>query len=56
MLLRVMGEETAAFFEVVTVYKTSKIKKYWMVMLDASENVAEPLGISYELKEMAKAV
>ncbi len=31
MLLRVMGEETAAFFEVVTVYKTSKIKKYWRV-------------------------
>ncbi len=31
MLLRVMGEETTAFFEVVTVYKTSKIKKYWRV-------------------------
>jgi uncharacterized protein YuzE len=25
-------------------------------MLDASENVAEPLGVSYELKETARAL
>jgi len=30
MLLRVIGTETSEKFEVVTVYKTSKINKYWM--------------------------
>jgi hypothetical protein len=30
MLLRVIGIETLEKFEVVTVYKTSKIDKYWM--------------------------
>ncbi len=29
MLLRVVGIETQDKFEVVTVYKTSKISKYW---------------------------
>lgn len=30
MLLRIIGKETADKFEVITVYKTSKIKKYCM--------------------------
>ncbi len=30
MLLRVIGIETSERFNVVTVYKTSKITKYWM--------------------------
>jgi len=30
MLLRVIGFETPDKFEVITVYKTSKISKYWM--------------------------
>jgi hypothetical protein len=30
MLLRVIGIETSEKFEVVTVYKTSKISKYWV--------------------------
>ena len=30
MLLRIIGKETIDKFEVITVYKTSKIKKYWM--------------------------
>jgi hypothetical protein len=29
MLLRVIGIETSDKFEVITVYKTSKINKYW---------------------------
>lgn len=29
MLIRVIGLETAEGFEIITVYKTSKIKKYW---------------------------
>ena len=29
MLLRVIGVETSESFKVVTVYKTSRIKKYW---------------------------
>jgi len=29
MLLRVIGIETSAKFDVITVYKTSKISKYW---------------------------
>jgi len=29
MLLRVIGEESENEFHVVTVYKTSKIEKYW---------------------------
>jgi len=29
MLLRVVGLESSDKFEVVTVYKTSKISKYW---------------------------
>ena len=29
MLLRVIGIETAKLFIVITVYKTSKISKYW---------------------------
>ena len=30
MLLRIIGKETLDKFEVITAYKTSKIKKYWM--------------------------
>lgn len=30
MLLRVIGVESTEEFKVVTVYKTSKIEKYWM--------------------------
>lgn len=30
MLLRVIGIETSEKFEVITVYKTSKISKYWI--------------------------
>ena len=30
MLLRIIGKETPDKFEVITIYKTSKIKKYWM--------------------------
>jgi len=30
MLLRVIGIETSEKFEVITVYKTSKISKYWV--------------------------
>ncbi|MBI5677550.1 MAG: hypothetical protein HZC52_03450 [Planctomycetes bacterium] len=30
MLLRIIGKETIDKFEVITVYKTSKIKKYWI--------------------------
>ena len=30
MLLRVTGFETSEKFEVITVYKTSKISKYWV--------------------------
>ncbi len=30
MLLRVVGLETSEKFEVITVYKTSKISKYWI--------------------------
>ena len=30
MLLRVVGIETSDKFEVITVYKTSKISKYWV--------------------------
>jgi len=29
-LLRIIGKETIDKFEVITVYKTSKIKKYWI--------------------------
>ncbi len=29
MLLRIIGEESENTFHVVTVYKTSKIEKYW---------------------------
>jgi len=29
MLLRIIGEESVNEFHVVTVYKTSKIEKYW---------------------------
>ncbi|MCK4910112.1 MAG: DUF4258 domain-containing protein [Thermodesulfovibrionales bacterium] len=29
MLLRVIGSEKGDVFEVITVYKTSKIEKYW---------------------------
>jgi len=29
MLLRVIGKEAAGKFVVITVYKTSKIEKYW---------------------------
>ena len=29
MLLRVFGKRTATGFKVITVYKTSKISKYW---------------------------
>lgn len=30
MLLRIIGKETIDKFEVITAYKTSKIKKYWI--------------------------
>ncbi len=30
MLIRVIGIETSERFDVITVYKTSKISKYWM--------------------------
>ena len=30
MLIRVIGIETSERFEVITVYKTSKISKYWI--------------------------
>ncbi|MBI2471613.1 MAG: hypothetical protein HYV59_10290 [Planctomycetes bacterium] len=30
MLLRIIGKETLDNFEVITVYKTSKFKKYWL--------------------------
>ena len=30
MLLRVIGTKTAEVFTVITVYKTSRISKYWM--------------------------
>ena len=30
MLIRVIGFETSEKFEVITVYKTSKINKYWV--------------------------
>ncbi len=30
MLLRVIGLETSDEFKVITLYKTSKIKKYWI--------------------------
>jgi hypothetical protein len=30
MLIRVIGVETSEKFNVVTVYKTSKINKYWI--------------------------
>lgn len=30
MLLRIIGIETPGEFNVITVYKTSKISKYWM--------------------------
>ena len=30
MLLRVIGIETPEKFDVISVYKTSKISKYWM--------------------------
>ncbi|MCL4386108.1 MAG: hypothetical protein M1475_05650 [Actinobacteria bacterium] len=30
MLLRVIGFETSEKFEVITVYKTSRISKYWV--------------------------
>ncbi len=30
MLLRIIGIETSEKFEVITVYKTSKISKYWI--------------------------
>jgi hypothetical protein len=30
MLLRVIGIKTSDKFEVITVYKTSKISKYWV--------------------------
>ena len=30
ILLRVIGTETADVFTVITVYKTSRISKYWM--------------------------
>lgn len=30
MLLRVIGLETSEIFDVITVYKTSKISKYWV--------------------------
>ena len=29
MILRIVGKETGDSFKVITVYKTSKIKKYW---------------------------
>ena len=29
MLLRIIGSEKGDVFEVITVYKTSKIEKYW---------------------------
>jgi len=29
MLLRIIGEELDGRFQVITVYKTSKIEKYW---------------------------
>ncbi len=29
MLLRIIGEESENTFHVVTIYKTSKIEKYW---------------------------
>lgn len=30
MLLRIIGEESFDVFRVITVYKTSKIDKYWI--------------------------
>lgn len=30
MLIRVIGKETSERFDVITVYKTSKISKYWV--------------------------
>jgi hypothetical protein len=30
MLLRVIGIETSEKFEVITIYKTSRISKYWI--------------------------
>lgn len=44
MLLRTVVEEKGDTRRVITVYKTSKIKKYW------KRHVSEPQSFKYELK------